>query len=71
MKAEGYGVEYHYAHDYPDAFVDGENYFPPTLRDTRFYQPVERGLEIRIAEKLRQLRRRNRDSQWQRYGDEQ
>jgi len=71
MKAEGYGAEYHYAHDYPDAFVDGENYFPPTLRDTRFYQPVERGLEIRIAEKLRQLRRRNRDSQWQRYGDEQ
>ncbi|WP_370210723.1 replication-associated recombination protein A [Alloalcanivorax venustensis] len=69
MKNEGYGAEYHYAHDFPDAFVDGENYFPMELRDTRLYEPVERGLEIRIADKLRTLRRKNADSDWKRYGD--
>jgi putative ATPase len=69
MKNEGYGAEYHYAHDFPDAFVDGENYFPVELRDTRLYEPVERGLEIRIADKLRTLRRKNADSDWKRYGD--
>ena len=69
MKNEGYGAEYHYAHDFPDAFVDGENYFPSELRDTRLYEPVERGLEIRIAEKLRALRKKNADSEWRRYED--
>ena len=69
MKNEGYGAEYHYAHDFPDAFVDGENYFPMELRDTRLYEPVERGLEIRIADKLRTLRRKNADSDWKRYDD--
>jgi putative ATPase len=69
MKDEGFGAEYHYAHDFPDAFVPGENYFPEALRRTRLYQPVERGLEIRIAEKLRLLRRNNADSDWQRYED--
>lgn len=70
MKSEGYGAEYHYAHDFPDAFVAGENYFPEALRHTRLYQPVERGLEIRIAEKLRGLRRKNEESDWRRYDDE-
>jgi len=69
MKNEGYGADYHYAHDFPDAFVDGENYFPSELRDTRLYQPVERGLEIRIAEKLSTLRRKNAESDWKRYDD--
>ncbi|MGB2248204.1 MAG: replication-associated recombination protein A [Alcanivorax sediminis] len=69
MKDEGYGAEYHYAHDFPDAFVDGENYFPPSLRDTRLYEPVNRGLEIKVAEKLARLRQRNADSDWQRYGE--
>ncbi|WP_101675702.1 replication-associated recombination protein A [Alloalcanivorax mobilis] len=69
MKNEGYGAEYHYAHEFPDAFVDGENYFPSELRDTRLYEPVERGLEIRIAEKLRALRKKNADSEWRRYED--
>ena len=55
--------------DFPDAFVDGENYFPVELRDTRLYEPVERGLEIRIAEKLRTLRRKNAESSWKRYDD--
>jgi hypothetical protein len=52
-----------------DAFVDGENYFPMELRDTRLYEPVERGLEIRIADKLRTLRRKNAESNWKRYDE--
>ncbi len=67
MKDEGYGAEYHYAHDFPDAFVDGENYFPPSLRETRLYEPVNRGLEIKVGEKLARLRQRNAQSDWQRY----
>ena len=69
MKDEGFGAEYHYAHDFPDAFVDGENYFPSSLRHTRLYQPVNRGLEIKVADKLQRLRQRNADSDWQRYGE--
>lgn len=67
MKDEGYGAEYHYAHDFPDAFVDGENYFPASLRDTRLYEPVNRGLEIKVSDKLARLRQRNAQSDWQRY----
>ena len=67
MKDEGYGAEYHYAHDFPDAFVDGENYFPASLRDTRLYEPVNRGLEIKVSDKLARLRQRNAQSGWQRY----
>ncbi|UWN52221.1 Replication-associated recombination protein A [Alcanivorax sp. ALC70] len=69
MKAEGYGAEYHYAHDFPEAFVAGENYFPVDLRDTRLYEPVDRGLEIRIGEKLRRLRQQNDAADWHRYDD--
>src|SRR5690606_21508977 len=67
MKAEGYGAEYHYAHDYPDAFVEGENYFPEGMGRPAFYAPVPRGLEIRIAEKLNDWQQRHRNSRWQRY----
>lgn len=56
MKELGYGKEYRYAHDEPDAYAAGENYFPVELKDRQYYHPVERGLEIKIAEKLRQLR---------------
>ena len=70
MKDEGFGAEYHYAHDFPDAFVAGENYFPPSLSGTRLYEPVNRGLEIKVAEKLARLRELNQQSDWQRYGDE-
>ncbi|MDX1804652.1 MAG: replication-associated recombination protein A [Alcanivorax sp.] len=69
MKDEGFGAEYHYAHDFPEAFVPGENYFPVSLRDTRLYQPVPRGLEIKMAEKLRRLRALNDNSDWHRYED--
>jgi len=55
MKELGYGKEYRYAHDEPGAYAAGESYLPEELEGTRFYQPVERGLEIKIAEKLRQL----------------
>ncbi len=59
MKDLGYGRDYRYAHDEADGFAAGESYFPDGLRPEPIYRPVERGLEIRIAEKLRELRRRN------------
>ena len=59
MKGLGYGKEYKYAHNEADAFVAGETYFPKELGEREYYRPVERGLEIRIAEKMRNLRKRN------------
>jgi len=56
MKDLNYGKAYRYAHDEPDAYAAGESYFPDELGERLYYQPVERGLEIRIAEKLRSLR---------------
>ncbi len=68
MKDEGFGAEYHYAHDFPEAFVAGENYFPVSLQNTRLYEPVNRGLEIKVGEKLARLRELNASSDWTRYG---
>lgn len=59
MKNMAYGAGYRYAHNEPDAFAAGENYFPDELEPRQYYQPVERGLEIKIAEKLRALRNLN------------
>jgi len=59
MKALDYGKGYRYAHDEEGGFAAGERYFPDGMDAPEFYQPVERGLEIRIAEKLRQLKARN------------
>ncbi|OQK18279.1 recombination factor protein RarA [Methyloprofundus sedimenti] len=56
MKNLDYGKEYRYAHNEPEAYAAGENYFPEGLQETRFYEPVSRGLEIKIAEKLKHLR---------------
>ncbi len=56
MKELGYGHAYRYAHDEPDAYAAGEHYFPDGLESRRYYAPVQRGLEIRIAEKLERLR---------------
>jgi len=56
MKQLGYGKEYRYAHDEPDAYAAGESYFPETMPAMNYYQPVERGLEIKIKEKLAHLR---------------
>jgi putative ATPase len=55
MKELGYGKTYRYAHDEPEAYAAGENYFPEGMQGTRYYHPVERGLEIRIREKLQHL----------------
>jgi len=56
MKAQGYGKAYRYAHDEPHGYAAGETYFPEGLRPQRWYQPVARGLEIKIGEKLQWLR---------------
>jgi putative ATPase len=56
MKGLGYGTGYRYAHDEPDAYAAGEQYFPDGMEPARYYEPVERGLEIRIREALARLR---------------
>ncbi len=56
MKAQGYGEEYRYAHDEPEAYAAGENYFPEGMPAVSWYRPSDRGLEMRIAEKLAYLR---------------
>lgn len=60
MKELGYGRDYRYAHDEPEAYAAGESYFPEEMEPVRFYRPVDRGLEIKIAEKLERLRELDR-----------
>ena len=67
MKDLGFGAEYRYAHDEPHAYAAGENYFPPELKDTQFYFPTARGMEIKIKEKLDWLREQDAQSQQKRY----
>lgn len=67
MKELDYGKEYRYAHDEPEAYAAGENYLPEALKDTRFYQPVNRGLEQKIADKLNYLKSLDQASADQRY----
>ena len=62
MKQLDYGKEYRYAHDEEDAFAAGERYLPEGMADPGFYQPVPRGLEIKIGDKLAELRQRNRQA---------
>ncbi|MGI9215542.1 MAG: replication-associated recombination protein A [Hydrogenophaga sp.] len=59
MKDLDHGKGYRYAHDEAGGFAAGENYLPAGMAGTQFYRPVERGLEIRIADKLRELKRLN------------
>jgi len=59
MKELDYGKGYRYAHDEEGGFAAGENYLPEGMAEPGFYQPVERGLEIKIAQKMRDLRERN------------
>jgi putative ATPase len=56
MKELGYGEGYRYAHDEPEGYARGERYFPDDMPDRRYYRPVSRGLEIKIAEALARLR---------------
>jgi putative ATPase len=59
MKQLDYGKGYRYAHDEEDGFAAGENYLPEGMADPGFYRPVRRGLEIKIDDKLRELREKN------------
>jgi putative ATPase len=59
MKDLEHGKGYRYAHDEPEGFAAGETYLPEGMASPGFYRPVERGLEIRIADKLRELKRLN------------
>ncbi len=56
MKELGYGHAYRYAHDEPHAYAAGETYLPEGLKEPNWYQPTDRGLEIKIKEKLAWLR---------------
>lgn len=56
MKSLDYGKDYRYAHDEPNAYAAGETYFPPEMVGRVYYAPVERGLELKIREKLATLR---------------
>ena len=58
MKELGFGRDYRYAHDEPDAYAAGEKYFPDAIPERRYYHPVPRGLEIRIAEAMARLRKK-------------
>ncbi|HTH58766.1 MAG TPA: replication-associated recombination protein A [Paraburkholderia sp.] len=69
MKELGYGHEYRYAHDEPDAYAAGETYLPDGMRDPRWYVPTPRGLEGKIGEKLARLA--DLDARWRdEHGDE-
>ena len=67
MKQMEHGADYRYAHDEPQAFAAGENYFPESLRDARYYYPVARGLEQKIKDKLAHLRELDKQSTMRRY----
>ena len=62
MKSLDYGKNYRYAHDEPEAYAAGENYFPENMGRRQYYRPVPRGLEIKIAEKLARLRELDKSS---------
>ena len=68
MKSLDYGAGYRYAHDEPNGYAAGENYFPEALKDKRYYYPVDRGLEEQIRQKLDYLRGLDAKSAQQRYG---
>jgi len=60
MKGLGYGDKYRYAHDEDEGFAAGECYFPKDMPERKYYHPVPRGLELKIAEKLADLEKQNR-----------
>lgn len=57
MKELGYGHQYRYAHDEPNAYAAGENYLPEGMKEPQWYKPVERGVEVKIREKMASLRK--------------
>lgn len=60
MKSLDYGKDYRYAHNETDAYAAGENYFPEDMEEKAYYHPVNRGLEIKISEKLAMLREQDK-----------
>jgi putative ATPase len=69
MKQLGYGDEYRYAHDEPEGYAAGEDYFPEQLPARQYYRPVPRGLELKIGEKLSRLATLDRNSPRRRRND--
>ncbi len=67
LKEQGFGQEYRYAHDEDQAYAAGESYLPESIKDAVFYQPVERGLELKIKAKLEHLANLDLKSPIQRY----
>ncbi|WP_289028723.1 replication-associated recombination protein A [uncultured Paraglaciecola sp.] len=67
MKDLGYGQEYRYAHDEPNGYAAGENYFPEQKQQTQYYQPTNRGLEKKLQEKLNFLKNLDASSIQHRY----
>lgn len=63
MRELNYGKEYRYAHDEPHAYAPCENYWPEGLKPQVFYEPTDRGLEIKMAEKLAFLRKLDKEYQ--------
>ena len=63
QKQMGYGAEYRYAHDEPNAYPAGMSCLPDGVEAPGWYEPVERGLEIKLREKLAWLRTLDRDAQ--------
>ena len=63
MKELGYGHEYRYAHDEPNAYAAGETYLPEGMAEPAWYKPVLRGVEVKIAEKLAVLRQWDKDAE--------
>jgi putative ATPase len=62
MKDLDYGRDYRYAHDEAGGFAAGESYWPDDIEPPRFYEPVARGLELKIGERLEELRRLNHEA---------
>lgn len=67
LKEMGAGQEYRYAHDEPNAYAAGENYFPEPMKTTRYYYPTKRGQESKFAEKLDWLAQQDQISTTKRY----
>lgn len=68
-KQEGFGDDYRYAHDFPNAIVAGERYLPSQVGTAKLYQPSERGLEKQLKAKQDWLQQQDEQSQWQRGED--
>jgi putative ATPase len=67
MKDQGFGADYRYAHDYPNAYSAGDCYLPEALKSTEYYSPSSRGLEKQMRDKLDYLKNLDANSIWKRY----